>query len=193
MLSFTSMDGKIDNAINRRGHGPFMFRLRGHNYHKIGTLLPQESKPPKLHNCIFDADNEVENRASAIRNISSFSLLIYSSSMSGSAGPSNERHPIETKIIGDVRDILDGCNKLVETFRMARDRYNEKTEQSIKIKLITKRAKDGHTYNLPTASKVVGLIVGDVDSCAEQRHIVIEMRKGGLQRINIFHPSHLPI
>ncbi|GJT77072.1 hypothetical protein Tco_1043797 [Tanacetum coccineum] len=91
---------------------------------------------------------------------------------SGSAGPSNERHPIDT---------------------MARDKYNEKTEQSIKIKLITKRAKDGHTYNLPTASEVVGLIVGDVDSCAEQRHIVIEMRKGDLQRINIFHPSYLPI
>ncbi|GKA22626.1 hypothetical protein Tco_0708588 [Tanacetum coccineum] len=193
MFSFTSMDGKIDNAINRHGRGPFVFRLRGQNYHKIGTLLPQESKPPKLHNCIFDADNEVENKASAIRNISSFSLLIYSSSMSGSVGPSNERHPIDTKIIGDVRDIMNGCNKLVETFRMARDRYKEKTEQSIKIKIITKRAKDGRTYNLPTTSKVVGLIVGDVDSCVEQGNIVIEMRKGGLQRINIFHPSYLPI
>ncbi|GJX34358.1 hypothetical protein Tco_0245915 [Tanacetum coccineum] len=115
---------------------------------------------------MFDADNEVENRASAIRNISSFSLLINSSSMSGSAGPSNERHPIDTKIIGGVRDIMDGCNKLVETFRMARDKYNEKMEQSNKIKLIIKRAKDCHTYNLPIASEVVGLIVGDVDSCA---------------------------
>ncbi|GKB18256.1 hypothetical protein Tco_0852179 [Tanacetum coccineum] len=116
MFSFT---------INRRGRSPFVFRLREQNYHKI--------------------DNEVENRASAIRNISSFSLLIYSSSLD-QAGPSNERHPIDTKIIGDVRDIMDGCNKLVETFRMSRDRYNEKMEQSIKINLITKRAKDGRTY-----------------------------------------------
>ncbi|GJW83214.1 ATP-dependent DNA helicase PIF1-like protein [Tanacetum coccineum] len=82
------------------------------------------------------------------------------------------------ELIGNVRDILDGCNKLVETFRMARDMYNENTEQSIKINLIAKRAKDGRTYSLPTASEVAGLIVGDVDSCAEQRDIVIEMRKG---------------
>ncbi|GJT70427.1 ATP-dependent DNA helicase PIF1-like protein [Tanacetum coccineum] len=83
------------------------------------------------------------------------------------------------ELIGDVRDILDGCNKLVETFRMARDMYNENTEQLIKINLIAKRAKDGHTYSLPTASEVAGLIVSDVDSYAEQRDIVIEMRKGG--------------
>ncbi|GKE57010.1 hypothetical protein Tco_1496195, partial [Tanacetum coccineum] len=102
--------------------------LNDDNYHSIGSLLPEESKPPKFAQLyIFDTDNEVENRAAAVR--------------SGSAGPSNKRHPIDTEIIGDVRDILEGCNKLVETFRMARDRCNENTKQSIKIKLITKKSQ----------------------------------------------------
>ncbi|GKC12953.1 hypothetical protein Tco_1009735 [Tanacetum coccineum] len=82
MFSFTSMGGKIDHAINRRGHGPFVFRLHEHNHHSIGSLLPEESKPPKFAQLyIFDKDNEVENRAATIR--------------SRSAGPSNERHPVE--------------------------------------------------------------------------------------------------
>ncbi|GJZ39386.1 hypothetical protein Tco_0585949 [Tanacetum coccineum] len=41
--------------------------------------------------------------------------------LSGSGGLSNDKHPIYVDIVGDVKDILDGCHKLVETFRMARD------------------------------------------------------------------------
>ncbi|GJS61517.1 hypothetical protein Tco_0656301 [Tanacetum coccineum] len=40
---------------------------------------------------------------------------------SGNGGLSNDKHPIYVDIVGDVKDILDGCHKLVETFRMARD------------------------------------------------------------------------
>ena len=71
--------------------------------------------------------------------------------------------------------------------------YNEDNEQNIKIKLIAKRGKDGRNYNLPTANEVAGLIVGDFDTCVEDRDIVIEKRGEGLQRINIFHPMYLPL
>lgn len=71
------MGGKIDQAINRRGRGPYVFRLHGQNYHSIGSLLPELANPPKFAQLyIFDTDNEVDNRSSAIRYISSFSLLI---------------------------------------------------------------------------------------------------------------------
>ena len=52
--------------------------------------------------------------------------------------------------------------------------------------LVAKRGKNGRNYNLPTANEVAGLIVGDFDSCAEQRDIVIDKFGEGLQRINIF-------
>ena len=82
---------------------------------------------------------------------------------------------------------------MVQTFRRARDRYTEDIEQNIKIKLVAKRGKDGRNYNLPIANEVTGLIVGDFDSCAEQRDIVIDKFGEGLQRINIFHPMYLPL
>ncbi|KAF9608742.1 hypothetical protein IFM89_010874 [Coptis chinensis] len=39
IFAFTSMGGKIDYAINNGG-GPYVFRIHGQNYHKIGSLLP---------------------------------------------------------------------------------------------------------------------------------------------------------
>ncbi|PWA48631.1 hypothetical protein CTI12_AA490020 [Artemisia annua] len=115
------------------------------------------------------------------------------SNSSSSSGPSNSKHPIDRNIINEVRAVLDTSSELVQTFRRARDRYTEDTEQNIKIKLIAKRGKDGRNYNLPTANEVAGLIVGDFDSCAEQRDIIIDKRGEGLQRINIFHPMYLPL
>ncbi|PWA62520.1 DNA helicase Pif1-like protein [Artemisia annua] len=67
------------------------------------------------------------------------------------------------------------------------------SEQNIKIKLIANRGKDGRNYNLPTSNEVAGLIVGDFDTCIEDRDIVIEKHREGLQRINIFHPMYLPL
>lgn len=96
-------------------------------------------------------------------------------------------------MIAELRDVLDSSSDLVQTFRRARDRYNEDNEQNIKIKLIAKRGKDGRNYNLPTSNEVAGLIVGDFDTCIEDRDIVIEKHREGLERINIFHPMYLPL
>ncbi|PWA75044.1 hypothetical protein CTI12_AA246400 [Artemisia annua] len=115
------------------------------------------------------------------------------SNSTSSSGPSNSKNPIDRNIINEVRAVLDTSSELVQTFRRARDRFTEDIEQNIKIKLIAKRGKDGRNYNLPTANEVAGLIVGDFDSCAEQRDIIIDKRAEGLQRINIFHPMYLPL
>ncbi|KAK9683502.1 hypothetical protein RND81_10G145800 [Saponaria officinalis] len=53
MFSFTSMGGKIDKNINR-GRSTYTFKLRGQNYHSIGTLY------------IYDTDDEVSTRQRAI-------------------------------------------------------------------------------------------------------------------------------
>ena len=95
--------------------------------------------------------------------------------------------------MNEVKDVLDTSSDLVQTFRRARDRYNEDSEQNIRIKLVAKRGKEGRQYTLPTANEVAGLIVGDFDTCVEDRDIVLEKRDGPLQRINIFHPMYLPL
>lgn len=45
IFAFTSMGVNIDNKIND-GHGPYVFRVSGQNYHRIGSLLPPEGCKP---------------------------------------------------------------------------------------------------------------------------------------------------
>ena len=62
MFSFTSMGGKVDSSINK-GNAPYIFRLRGQNYHSIGSLLPTNGCQPRFSQLyIYDTENETSNR-----------------------------------------------------------------------------------------------------------------------------------
>lgn len=67
MFAFTSMGGKIDNMPNQ-GNSPPIFKLHGQNYHKIGSLLPNNDSTPKFAQLyIYDTENEVANRINSVR------------------------------------------------------------------------------------------------------------------------------
>ncbi|XLQ99097.1 hypothetical protein S83_065296 [Arachis hypogaea] len=89
--------------------------------------------------------------------------------------------------------MLDKYNSLAKSFRYARDRYQQKNCTNIKFKLISKRTKDGKTYNLPSASEVAALIIGDVEQLSKDRDIIIGSQSRKLQRIDVFHPSYLAL
>ena len=65
--------------------------------------------------------------------------------------------------------MLDEHNPLTQSFRMARDRFDSNECENIKLKLIGRRGTDGRTYNLPTASEVAALIIGDIYSFHDER------------------------
>ncbi|WOG82414.1 hypothetical protein DCAR_0101578 [Daucus carota subsp. sativus] len=157
MFSFTSMGGKVDFSINRGG-APWVFRLYGQNYHRIGTLCPQPGSPPKfLQLYIHDTDNEVSNRISAV-----------------SSG--NDSDSFDAKIVNNLRRMLDEHNPLTQSFRNARDMFDSTYCPNLMIRLIGRRDYDGRTYNLPTASEVAALIVGDIKGNSDKRDIVVQTR-----------------
>ncbi|GJV77693.1 ATP-dependent DNA helicase PIF1 [Tanacetum coccineum] len=49
---------------------------------------------------------------------------------------------------------------------------------------IGRREKDGRTNNLPSASEIVGIVIGDIDASFDKRDIVVETQSGLLQRIS---------
>ncbi|GKV24801.1 hypothetical protein SLEP1_g34368 [Rubroshorea leprosula] len=87
--------------------------------------------------------------------------------------------------------MLDKSNVLAQSFRYARDRYKEDDLKGVKMRLIRRRSNDGRTYNLPTASEVAALIVGDIDSSIGDRDIIVETQSKKLQRIDVHHPLYL--
>jgi len=86
--------------------------------------------------------------------------------------------------------MLDNNNVHEKAFKMARDVFQGRPVQDVRLKLISERKTNGRIYNKPTVSEVVALIVGDIDS-AERRDIIMQGQSGNLQRIDEFHASYL--
>ena len=60
-LAMTSLGCNQDTEINRDGGGPFVFRIQGHLYHRIGSLLPQpKSSPVYAQLYIYDPQEALE-------------------------------------------------------------------------------------------------------------------------------------
>ena len=92
-----------------------------------------------------------------------------------------------------LKDTLDEVNPYAKTFQIASQMLKDGNPEEIKVKLIRKRKHDGRTYNLPTASEVAALIVGDIDVNYGNRDIIVQSLDGRLQRISELHPSYLPL
>ena len=74
---------------------------------------------------------------------------------------------------------------------MARDRYREQPKTEFCLRLLVERINDGRQNNIPTASEVAELIIGDLTDANFQRDVIVEHRKNGLQRITDLHPSFM--
>uniref|UniRef100_A0A453C8N7 Helitron helicase-like domain-containing protein n=2 Tax=Aegilops tauschii subsp. strangulata TaxID=200361 RepID=A0A453C8N7_AEGTS len=174
MFAFTSMGGKVDYEINKQTPGPYVFRLNGQNYHQIGTLLPKDDvmKPKFAQLHIHDTENEVRNRITA------------------STSMESKTKPDENIVIG-LLEMLDEHNVLVKSFRMARDRFENRDIKDVRLRLINKRSKDGRQYNLPSASEVAALIIGEQDGENNEFDIITETKDRMLQRILELHPSYM--
>lgn len=170
MFQFTSIGGKIDEDVNRRP-GPYVFRICGQNYHRIGSLLPVDGQQPCFAQFyIHDTENEVSNRMRPF---------------SSSRGQSE----IDSSVVSGLIAMLDDTNVVVQAFRMARDRFQEVDFVPVRLKLFGDRFY--RRYGEATSSEIAGLIVGDFDNLINHRDVVVEHKSVGLQRITDLHPSFM--
>lgn len=173
MFSFTSTGGIVDKEINK-GHGPYVFRMHGQNYHHIGTLLPEEGDKPRWGQLyIYDTENEVQNRISASRS-------------------SNEKSPLEPRIVAGLQSMLDESNVLAQSFRMAKERFKNLDYHDYTLKLIADRNRNG-THGLPGANEVAALVIKDPTDETRGRDIIIEYKDMGPKRISEIHPKFMPM
>ncbi|XP_012837527.1 PREDICTED: uncharacterized protein LOC105958070, partial [Erythranthe guttata] len=96
-------------------------------------------------------------------------------------------------IFDTENEIQNGIDARGQQYRAVRDRFSNDGHQGVKLRLVKSRSTDGRTYNLPNASEIAGLIVGDFDTQEGVRDIVVETRSNKLQRISELHPLYLPL
>ncbi|XP_050290504.1 uncharacterized protein LOC126728763 [Quercus robur] len=174
MFAMTSMGGKVDSRINDGRH-PYIFKLNGQNHHRIGTLLPNDGQDPQFAQLYFyDTENEVQHRMNVFSN-----------------GQINS--DLDPSIVEALVQMFDESNTLVKIFRMSRDRFINTDVHHLRLRLIGSRATDGREYNLPTCSEIAAIIVGDIGAENAHRDIIVELKEGGLQRINVLHPSYMAL
>ncbi|MCH79269.1 ATP-dependent DNA helicase PIF1 [Trifolium medium] len=175
MFAFTSMGGKIDSSMND-GNAPPTFVMNGENYHLIGSLLPLPDQPPKFAQLyIYDTDNEISNRMAAV-------------------GMEEDNLAFRASIVADIREALHSCdNPYVETYNTVRNTLHSHGVPNVRLKILGKRGRDGRRYDLPTASEVAALIVGDFDGTYPDRDVIVEYQSGLLKRVSTFEPSYWPL
>uniref|UniRef100_A0A803LRG6 ATP-dependent DNA helicase n=1 Tax=Chenopodium quinoa TaxID=63459 RepID=A0A803LRG6_CHEQI len=168
--------------------------------------LPKLQAPPEMLQKLYrNGDAKSKN---FLENIRPYNMMYAFTSIGGKIDSSVNRgrgpftfsskkakNSLDGAIVEDLRKMIDEHNPLAKAFRVARDRFASNSDhEGVKLKLIGRRESDGRTYNLPTASEVAALIVGDLGSSSnEERDIILETRSGQLQRIIELHPSYLAL
>lgn len=97
------------------------------------------------------------------------------------------------QIVNDIKKLLDQINPFANIYRMICDRLHENHATDLKLRIIGKKGHDGRRYNLPVASEVAALIVGDFDTVGVERDIIVETRTGSLKRISVLSSAYLPL
>jgi hypothetical protein len=172
IFAFTSMGAKIDRTVNKRP-GPYVYKISGQNYHRIGGLIPSRGKPPKFAQLyVHDTENEIHNRLSSLTS-------------------GDNAKDLDATIVQGIKDMLDMYNRIAGIFRMARDRLSAPDNKEVRIKLIGTRSDSSRQYTMPTTSEIAALIVGDFGQSNGRRDIVVEHKTNGLQRIKEYHPKFM--
>ena len=114
MFVMTSLGAEIDTSVNM-GRGPYVFKISGQIYHRIGSMLPEENENPQfLQLYIYDTENEVANRLETFQ---------------------RSGHGLRADIVESLIGILDEHNELVQLFRTARNKMEEADIPQFKVRL----------------------------------------------------------
>ncbi|CAK8539763.1 unnamed protein product [Lathyrus sativus] len=150
------MGSKINTSLND-GNAPPLCVMNGENYHQIGSLLPLPGKSPKFAQLyIRETYNEIANRMVVVR-------------MEG------DDLAFKSSIVRDIREALDNCNNpYVQTYKIIRNTIATQGSPFVKLRILGKRGHDGRIYNLPSASEVAALVVGDFDAADFDRDVVVK-------------------
>lgn len=185
MFCFTSLGADIDNSINT-GNAPYVFKMCGVVYHRIGSLLPPPDGAPKYAQLyIVDSADEL------VRRMDVFGQESAELSRQNQYHRPSEPDPF---IVQSLTEMLDLHNPYTKMYRMARIRLHDQDVPNMRIQFYgDEGGSHGNRYSGPTASEVAALIVGDLTPKCHKFDVVVEAVSGDLEHISHLNPSLMPL
>lgn len=170
MFAFTSLGGKVDTSCNNGG-GPYVFRMNGQSYHRIGSLLPLEGKSVVFAQLyMYDAEDAYSGRLNF---------------------PIHE-DTVNENIIQSLTEMLIRENEMVKNFKQVRERFCETDYMAINLRLLADRLTDGQETNIPKNAYEFAALVPN-DDLTNSRDIIVEYKSNKLKRISNIHPSFMAL
>ena len=108
-------------------------------------------------------------------------------------GSSPVNKDLDPSIVDALVQMFDESNNLVKIFPMSRDHFIECDIHCLRLHLIGSRTTQGREYHLPTCSEIAKIIVGNIGVDNAYHDIIVELKEGGLHRINELHPSYMAL
>ncbi|KAM0831845.1 hypothetical protein ACQ4PT_065277 [Festuca glaucescens] len=187
MFAFTSIGVHVDDTVNV-GNGPYVFKICGVVAHKIGSLLPSADRPtPKFAQMyIYDTENELDHRMNIFDTVNNEKDDDDAAPADGPSASvrrlSRRKERPDPNIVRSLITMLNECNPLVQTFRMAQQRLISPDCPDVAIRLFGHEGADhGSRYSLPTAPELAALIVGDLTVEKSRFDIIVQKNSGPLQ------------
>ena len=108
-------------------------------------------------------------------------------------GSSPVNKDLNPSIVDALIQMFDESNNLVKIFRMSIDNFIERDIRCLRLCLIGSRTTHGREYNLSTCFEMATIIVGNIGVDNVYRDIIMELKEGGLHRINELDPSYMTL
>jgi hypothetical protein len=171
------MGADIDKTINSGG-APYVFKMSGSVFHRMGSLLPRADESPKFAQLyMIDSADQLQRRLD----------LFGQEDVAGETGGTETADPL---IVRELTDMLNQHNHLVEQFRFARRRLHPSGSTNIVIRFLgDEGGSHGTRFSGPTACEVAALIVGDLTPEVNRFDVVVETNSHELRHVSSLNPS----
>lgn len=168
----------IDRSV-LDGGGPYVFKIQGALYHRVGSLLPEHGKDPVYAQLYFysseDANNYRKDR--------------------------NHQNPLNANVMGILDHVLRVNHAYVQIFKTAYEQLRDQqaAHPDLASEVFTvihcEKGTDPRCYNAPTANEVAVILPGDGSVKTDYRDIIVHYRNGPhvMKRISECNASYQPM
>jgi hypothetical protein len=123
------MGADIDKTINSGG-APYVFKMSGSVFHRMGSLLPRADESPKFAQLyMIDSADQLQRRLD----------LFGQEDVAGETGSTETADPL---IVRELTNMLNQHNHLVDQFRFARRRMQPSGSTNIVIRFFGDEGRD---------------------------------------------------